>query len=122
VRVDFVHHDVPHDLSLDIALCLYRVLQESLQNVLRHSGANAARAELSRHGNTLRLVVADLGKGFDFKRARQSGGLGLVSMEERLRLVHGSVAVQTNPGHGARREVNVPLGMRAAHDNLAKAR
>ena len=109
VRVDFVHHDVPLDLSLDIALCLYRVLQESLQNVLRHSGANAARAELSRHGKTLRLVVADLGKGFDFKRARQSGGLGLVSMEERLRLVHGSVAVQTNPGHGARLEFNVPL-------------
>ena len=109
MQVDFVHHDVPHDVRLDTALCLYRVLQESLQNVVRHSGAKAARAELCRYGNRLRLVVEDSGKGFDFQRARQNGGLGLVSMEERLRLVHGTISVRSRPGQGTRIEFSVPL-------------
>jgi len=109
LKLEFVHRDIPADLPIKTALCLYRVLQEALQNVIRHSGAIGARTELTRQGDTLRLLIADSGKGFDFQRARRNGGLGLVSMEERLRLVHGTLKVQSYPGEGTRLEFTVPL-------------
>jgi PAS domain S-box-containing protein len=109
IRVEFVHDHVPTDLPPDIALCLYRVLQESLQNVVRHSGAQKAQAELKMKARTIQLALTDSGKGFDVAHARQNGGLGLVSMEERVRLVRGSFAMHSKPGEGTRVQVTIPL-------------
>ncbi|MCI0744113.1 MAG: PAS domain-containing protein, partial [Verrucomicrobia subdivision 3 bacterium] len=109
VRVDFIPGALPRHLPADVTLCLYRVLQESIQNVVRHSGAKAARAELTMRDSTVHLVVSDSGKGFDMTHARKTAGLGLVSMEERIRLVHGTIAVHSRPGEGTRVELSVPL-------------
>jgi PAS domain S-box-containing protein len=96
-------------LSADTALCLYRVAQESLQNVVKHSGADSALVALTAGGGGLELLIADEGVGFDLEQARLRSGLGLVSMEERIKLVHGSLNVTTRPGQGTRLKVWVPF-------------
>ncbi len=96
-----------------MALCFYRVLQEALHNVARHSHARAAHVRLRRAGEVLELSVRDDGVGFDLAAARaQSGGLGLVSIEERVRLVHGIVQIVTAPGRGVEVRAWAPLERR----------
>ena len=95
-------------LSPDAALCLYRVAQESLQNVVRHSGATSALVALTAGDGGLELLIADEGVGFDLEQARLRSGLGLVSMEERIKLVHGNLKVTTRPGHGTRLKFWIP--------------
>jgi signal transduction histidine kinase len=108
VQIDFEPGSVPRDLPVDLALCFYRVIQESLQNVVRHSGAREARVELRAEPNHVCLVVADSGRGFEVERRRQ-GGLGLLSMRERSRLIHATLTVRSEPGRGTRIEVRAPL-------------
>ncbi len=110
IAIAFVPHDVPRSVPDDIALCLYRVVQEALQNVLKHSGAAAAKVELSCSGGELCLVVSDQGCGFDSSAKTDGGSLGLVSMHERVRLVRGRISVQSREGEGTRIMVHVPLG------------
>jgi PAS domain S-box-containing protein len=109
LTIDFSAEHVPPDLSPDVSLCLYRIIQESLHNVVRHSHSTAARVELVGEGDDLRLTVTDEGQGFDVHEARRTGGLGLLSMQERMRLLHGTMAVYSTPGHGASVEASVPL-------------
>jgi signal transduction histidine kinase/ligand-binding sensor domain-containing protein len=109
VRIEFEPGHFPRDFPADVALCLYRIIQESLQNVVRHSGAPEARVELQAEPGQLRLVVSDSGQGFDTTRAGREGGLGLSSMQERIRLVRGAFSVDSRPGQGTRIEVRVPL-------------
>jgi PAS domain S-box-containing protein len=109
IAVHFEQQDVPRDLNGDVALCLYRVIQEALQNSVRHNGGAPIRVSLSLAGDELHLVIADDGKGFDVDHARHNGGLGLVSMRERVRQVNGSILFTSSPGKGTRIEVNVPL-------------
>lgn len=109
LRIEFSQENVPRDLPADVALCLYRVLQESLGNAARHSNATSALAALRMEEGCVRLEVSDNGKGFDLGRARREGGLGLLSMQERARLVHGRFAVHTRPGRGTRLELSVPV-------------
>lgn len=109
LRIVFTHDGVPRDLPADVALCVYRVLQESLGNAMRHSGATSVLADLRMDDGRVRLVVSDTGCGFDAGRARREGGLGLLSMEERARLVRGRLAIHSRPGHGARVELSVPV-------------
>jgi signal transduction histidine kinase len=111
MRIGFTHEDVPQELPAETALCVYRILQETLGNALRHSGAVEAHVDLrmaNRHH--LFLKVSDDGRGFDLAQAERGGGLGLLSMRERARLVHGSLEIRTEPGHGTRVELRVPLG------------
>ncbi len=96
-------------LESDVALCLYRVAQEALGNAQRHSGAKVASVIVSRTDGVLRMTVCDDGRGFDAASARRSGGMGLVSMEERVRLVHGTIRVDSHPGRGTELRVEVPL-------------
>jgi signal transduction histidine kinase len=98
--------NVPHE----VALCLYRVTQEALRNAARHSGAQGALVTLSTDGEALELHIADDGRGFDEAAARRRGGLGLTSIDERVRLVGGTVRVDTSPGRGTRISVRVPNG------------
>ena len=97
------------DISPAVALCLYRVAQEALQNVAKHSGAREARVELTRSSGQLHLRVTDLGRGFEAARSAPRAGLGLVSMKERARLVHGTLHIEIAPGKGTKLRVSIPL-------------
>jgi PAS domain S-box-containing protein len=83
-----------------IALCLYRIAQEALRNVAKHSGATSAHVTLSAADGGIRLIISDQGVGYDYSQARAKGGLGLISMEERVRLLGGSFQVITQPHKG----------------------
>jgi signal transduction histidine kinase len=96
-------------LPADVALCLYRVTQEALQNVIKHSGAKNATVELTAADGEIHLNVADDGKGFDITAVPVGQGLGLVSVRERVRLVHGQVHWRSLPGKGTHVYVRVPL-------------
>jgi PAS domain S-box-containing protein len=93
VEVDFRSDDVPKDLSQDISLCLFRVLQEALQNAAKHSGSKRFQVMLSSTSNDIQLTVQDSGVGFDVEEALKGHGLGLTSMKERLKLVDGDLSI-----------------------------
>jgi signal transduction histidine kinase len=91
---------VPAAVAKDAALCLYRVAQEALTNVARHARAQTASVTLRQVDGGLLLAVRDDGVGFDPGESRGRGRLGLVSMRERLRLVNGTLDVESAPGQG----------------------
>jgi len=100
VQVNFSHRDVPRTLPKEISLCLFRVLQEALQNAVKHSGGNQFHVTLARTQDRLELMVEDDGAGFDLNKAASGKGLGLISMRERLQLVEGEISIQSRPGMG----------------------
>ena len=100
---------MPASIPGDTALCLYRIAQEALRNVIKHSGARHARVELRGSPDAVWLRITDDGSGFDPASAAGKAGLGLVSMRERLRLVGGEITVDSRPSGGARIEVRTPL-------------
>jgi two-component system sensor histidine kinase UhpB len=93
----------------DVALCLYRVAQEALNNVVRHSGAHRAELSLRRSGAELELAISDDGRGFVPGAADRRTGLGLFSAAERVRLVGGTLAVDSAPGGGTTLRAAVPF-------------
>jgi signal transduction histidine kinase len=109
IAVLFSAEDVPRSLSGDIGLCLLRVAQESLRNIRKHAGAREVRVRLVGSKSGLTLSVEDVGDGFDVTRARGKGGLGLISMEERMRLVNGELKIRSTPEVGTEIEAYVPL-------------
>ena len=109
LQVEFVHQDVPAETPNDVALCLFRIVQEALRNIVKHSGAAEAKVELCGDGHQIHLRISDEGKGFDAGSAAGQTGLGLISMRERLRLVGGHLSVESQPSHGTRIRVRVPL-------------
>jgi signal transduction histidine kinase len=109
IDIEFVHHGVPHSLPGNVALCVYRVAQEALRNVIKHSGAKSARVEITRTANELKLQISDSGTGFDPEIARTHRGLGLFSMRERLRQVDGTISITPNDPTGTRVEARIPL-------------
>ena len=88
---------------------LYRVAQESLRNIAKHSRATEARVSLERLEDAVRLSISDNGVGFDLEEGKQGNSLGLVSMEERVRLLGGAFRLESHRGGGTRVEVSVPL-------------
>ena len=110
VSVRFRHWHVPGLIPPDVSLCLYRVVQEGLRNVVNHSGSRRVQIVLSGSARCIRLSVRDFGVGFQ-PEVRDKKGLGLLSMEERARLVGGSFSVHSRIGEGTRIEVLVPLGL-----------
>jgi PAS domain S-box-containing protein len=109
VRVDFTHHAVPGIVEPDIALCLFRVLQEALQNAVRHSGSLHCAVHLATRREVLTLTVRDGGCGFDPESGPPDRGLGLTSMRERLKLVAGELVIDSTPGSGTTVVARVPL-------------
>lgn len=110
IAIGFEPHAVPRSVPDDIALCLYRIVQEGLQNVIKHSGSTTAKVDLMSNENEFFLVVSDQGCGFDATAAADESSLGLVSMHERVRLVRGQISVESRNGEGTRIKVQVPLG------------
>jgi signal transduction histidine kinase len=106
--IRFSHENVPAPLPHEVTLCVYRIVQEALQNAIRHSAAREVSVSLRRIGNRLALTIADDGVGFDVNAA-WGKGLGLLSMAERLESVDGSVEIQSLPGAGTRVDVTVPV-------------
>ena len=114
--IEFHSQSVPKQLRQEIALCLFRVLQESLQNALKHSGSKHFEAWLKGERNEIVLTVRDSGVGFDPEEAIRGHGLGLISMKERLKLVRGELFVDSQLAQGTVIRATVPLscGTRAA--------
>ncbi len=109
IEVDFTHDDVPAGISEDASLCLFRILQEGLRNVKKHSGAERAEVRLELAGEKLHLSISDHGRGFDSKVRSSQGGIGLRSMEERLRLLGGNLQIHARPMEGTRIDAWLPL-------------
>jgi PAS domain S-box-containing protein len=107
--IRFSHDETPAVLPRDVSLCLYRIVQECLHNVIRHSGAKEASLELRVTGPSIRVEVSDTGVGFDTESPRSKQGLGLVSMRERLRLVGGTISIESRPSKGTRIVARIPL-------------
>lgn len=109
VEVDFESTNVPKNLEEPISLCLYRVLQEALQNAAKHSGSRHFRVSLSGGTEEIKLTVYDSGVGFELNEVLKGGGLGLVSMKERLKLVNGELSIDSKPHQGTTIQARVPL-------------
>src|SRR5215831_2498222 len=109
LRVYLHQQGFPAPLPADITLCVFRIAQEALRNAVKHSKATHCRVFLKRSPQAVHLSVLDDGSGFDVHSASMAEGLGFVSMRERLRLVGGQLEIHSQPGHGTRIEVSVPL-------------
>ena len=107
-KVDFESSNVPRDLGNDVSLCLYRVAQEALQNIAKHSNASNVNVSLSGSSSLIQLVVADNGSGFDPEAVNNGESLGLISIQERLRAVDGEVDVDSEPGEGTKIVAKIP--------------
>jgi PAS domain S-box-containing protein len=105
LQVGFRHEGVPASLPPDVALCLYRIVQEGLSNVIEHSGAREAWLELTSDGAEIRLGLWDKGIGFDLASVRS--GLGLLTMRERSRRLDGELSLKNH--NGTRIDVRIPL-------------
>lgn len=116
-NVQFVHRDVPKSLDKAVKVCVVRIVQEALRNVVTHSGVADATVELSGHDEGIELSISDAGVGFDVESMRKAPGLGLVSMRERLRPFGGRLVVQSAPFQGTRIDVSVPLQPRMTTDD-----
>jgi signal transduction histidine kinase len=118
LQVQYSSRDVPRQLERSVSICAFRIAQEALRNVVKHSGADAAVVELTSEGNRLVLSVSDTGNGFDLNAVDGRAGLGLVSMRERLRLIKGHLSIQSMPRAGTRIRVEVPLNSSAQRQLL----
>jgi signal transduction histidine kinase len=116
IAIDFTHHDVPSTLPPDLMLCLFRIVQEALQNAIKHSKANEVSVCLSGSSDQLTVTISDNGVGFDVEAA-WSQGLGLVSIAERVEAIGGSLAIHSSPGAGARLIASVPLRAQEGSNN-----
>jgi PAS domain S-box-containing protein len=105
LQVSFKHEGLPACVPPDVGLCIYRIVQEGLQNVVLHSGTRQAWIDLGVEGQTLRLALWDKGSGFDVSSAKR--GMGLTTMRERCRRLEAEVTIQSHDG--TRIEVRVPL-------------
>ena len=111
VQIDFHSDGVPKELPQEIALCLFRILQEGLQNAIKHSGSERFEVRLRGAPNEIELSVRDAGIGFAPEEVMRGRGLGLTSMRERLKLVHGELSIDSQPGLGTVIRATVPLSL-----------
>jgi PAS domain S-box-containing protein len=109
VKVSFKGHDLPAPLPPDVSLCLFRVLQESLRNAIKHSGAGQVEVAVWGTPDEAHLTIGDAGVGFDVNDVKTNGGLGLVSMEERLKLLRGTLSIESQRNRGTTIHACVPL-------------
>jgi signal transduction histidine kinase len=107
--VEFSERNVPTHLPKDVSLCLFRVAQEALHNAMKYSDVRQFTVELTGTEDVVQLVVSDAGKGFDVEAAKKNRGLGLLSMQERVHLVHGRFCIESKPWQGTRVIAAVPL-------------
>ena len=114
VQVDFQSDVIPKTIPGEISLCLFRVLQEALQNATKHSGSQHYQVFLKyTAGEEIQLTVSDFGRGFDPEEALRGRGIGITSMRERLKLVDGELSLDSQTQTGAIVRARIPLLPRA---------
>jgi signal transduction histidine kinase len=109
VEIDFTSHDLLGLVSPDISLCLFRVLQEALYNAVKHSGVRRFEVQLWGESENVNLTVSDGGVGFELETATKGRGLGLLRMEERVKLLKGTFSIESQPKHGTSIHAQIPL-------------
>lgn len=109
LTIKFTSAGIPNSLPHDVSLCLFRVVQEALRNAAKYSGANQIEVAMRGGPNGIELEVRDAGAGFDPEEAKNGGGLGLVSMQERVGLVRGSISIESKLNCGTKIRVTIPL-------------
>jgi signal transduction histidine kinase len=112
VEIDFTHVDIPPAVPEEVSLCLFRVLQEAMQNAVKHSGARHFEVELRGAPDGIHLNMRDSGVGFDPESVVNNRGLGLVSMQERVNLLKGTFSIDSRPGRGTTIHARLPLSTR----------
>ena len=100
VEIDFQSEGIPEELSEEISICLFRVLQEAVQNAAKHSGSRHLQVSLRNGPKEIELTVYDSGIGFELEKAFQKQGLGLTSMRERMNLVNGELSIESGLQRG----------------------
>ena len=111
--------DLSGNLPLNVGLPLFRVLQEAVNNAIKHSGEQRVEVQVGENSGEIHLIVRDLGKGFDIKTAMQGMGLGLTSMRERVRLVNGTIAIESRPMGGTNIHVRIPHEQQSSASRLS---
>jgi signal transduction histidine kinase len=109
VVVTFAAEGVTSEIPSDTAVCLYRVVQESVHNAIKHSGCDKIQVRLSEVPQRLILTIQDLGKGFDVRHPANPNGLGLAIMGERVRFVGGQFSIRSGSNRGTLVRVTVPI-------------
>ena len=109
LQIEFSQQDVPRSVSPEIALCLFRIVQEALRNVQKHSGAAHAQVRIEKVDDTLHLSISDDGVGFDVEDGSRPQGLGLWSIRKRVRLVGGRYEICSKKHEGTRIDVWTPI-------------
>lgn len=109
IRVDFTSVEIPRSINPDTALCVFRIVQEGLRNLQKHSGAEVATVYLRLIGDRLEVMVRDEGCGFDLHGLKKNEGLGMRSMEERARALGGKFEIHSESGKGTTLKVRLPL-------------
>ena len=111
VTVDFAADGVPHPVPQDVSLCVFRILQESLNNAIKHSGAQHFEVRLRAVSDEIQLTVHDCGVGFDAPAALSGQGLGLISMRERASLAKGTISITSKPMAGTEITLRAPIAV-----------
>ncbi|HEY2547954.1 MAG TPA: PAS domain-containing protein [Candidatus Acidoferrum sp.] len=109
VEINFTSHDLPGLVSPDISLCLFRVLQEALYNAVKHSGVRRFEVQLWGESENVNLTLSDGGVGFELETATKGRGLGLIRMEERVKLLKGTFSIESQPKRGTSIHAQIPL-------------
>jgi PAS domain S-box-containing protein len=107
--VEFEASDLTRQLSSNISLSLFRILQEALHNTAKHSGIRQCRVRLWEAHGWVHLVVSDEGRGFDRAATKENRGIGLITMQERVSLVDGDLRIESQPGSGTTVHARVPI-------------
>jgi signal transduction histidine kinase len=116
VEINFRSHGFPHPVQPDVSICLFRVLQEALRNGVMHSGVQKFSVQLWGESDEIHLRVSDSGVGFDLRAARTDRSLGLIRIEQRVKLVEGTFSIDSQPEKGTTVHVSVPL--RSGRDSM----
>jgi signal transduction histidine kinase len=109
VNIDFAERNVPRAIPAETALALLRVLQEGVHNAVKHSGVRKFQAELQGNPGEIQLTIRDFGVGFDPEQARKGEGLGLLSMQERIVPLKGTLSIVSTPKRGTQLTVRIPV-------------
>ena len=109
MKIDFRSGRLPSDLSDEISLCLYRIAQEALQNIVKHSRATRVKVALDAMDGEIRLLTIDNGEGFNVEEAKARSGFGLMSMYERAKHLGGRVEINSNIGEGSTIDLRIPV-------------
>ena len=121
VKIDFAADDIQGPVPQDVSLCAFRILQESLQNAIKYSGAKRIEVQLRATSGGIELTVHDDGAGFDVEEAMRNHGLGLISMRERANLVKGTLVITSKPMGGTVVGLRIPIAVNRRREAISGA-